>query len=80
MGDRITPSKYEIILPSLYTLTGGNLGIVEYNGRYFVSSIPSVCGKYVFSESDMLDVPKEYHAFAKNIENGEPYMAKGVSL
>lgn len=78
--DRISPSKYEIILPGLYTPSERNLGIVEYNGRYFVSSIPSCCGKCIFSESDMLDVPKEYHVFARNIETGEPYIAEGVSL
>lgn len=80
LNDRITPSKYEIILPGLYTVTGRNLGIVEYNGRYFVSSMPSLCGKYVFSESDMLNVPKKYHSYAKDIETGEPYIAEGVSL
>lgn len=80
LNDRITPSKYEIILPGLYTVTGRNLGIVEYNGRYFVSSMPSLCGKYVFSESDMLNVPKKYHSYAKDIETGEPYISEGVSL
>lgn len=80
LNDRITPSKYEIILPGLSAFSGRNLGIVEHNGRYFVSSIPSVCGKYVFSESDMSNVPKEYHAFAKDIKTGEPYINEGVSL
>lgn len=81
LGDRITPSsKYEIVLPGLYASTGENLCVVEYAGRYTISLARSPYDKYIFSEDDMLNVPKEYHIFAKNIETGEPYIAEGVSL
>lgn len=80
LNDRISQSKYEIILPSLYSSTGENLCVVEYAGRYTISLARSPYDKYIFSESDMLAVPKEYHAFARNIETGEPYISEGVSL
>lgn len=80
LNDRISSSKYEIVLPGLYATTGENLCVVEYAGRYTISLARSPYDKYIFSEGDMLNVPKEYHVFAKDIETGEPYISEGVSL
>ena len=76
LRDRTAPSKYEIILPCLYTSTGEKLHIIEHNGQYFVSPAPPLYGKYVFSESDMLNVPKKYHTLARDIKTGEPYITE----
>lgn len=79
--DRISHSpRYEIILPHLNTITEDYLCIIKIGEKYHVSTISSNYGKRIFSKRDMLDVPKEYHSFARNIETGEPYMPEGVSL
>jgi hypothetical protein len=80
LNDRIGSAQYEIMLPNLLTSAENRQYITEYKGYYFVSAPSSQYGKRVFSEYDMLNVPKEYHIFAKDIETGEPYISKGVSL
>lgn len=74
LGDRIGSAQYEIMLPNLLTSTKNRQYITEYKGYYFVSAPSSQYGKRIFSEYDMLNVPKEYHIFAKDIETGEPYI------
>jgi len=80
LNDRIGSAQYEIMLPNLLTSAENRQYITEYKGYYFASGSSSQWGKRVFSEYDMLDVPKEYHVFARNIETGEPYISEGVSL
>lgn len=80
LGDRIGSAQYEIMLPNLLTSAENRQYITEYKGYYFASGSSSQWGKRVFSEYDMLNIPKEYHAFAKDIETGEPYINEGVSL
>ena len=80
LNDRITPSKYEIILPHLDAITEDYLCIIKIGEKYHIGTPLSSYDRRVFSESDMLDVPKEYHVFARNIETGEPYISEGVSL
>ena len=80
LKDREGSAQYEIMLPNLLTSAENHQYITEYKGYYFVSAPSSQYGKRVFSEYDMLNVPKEYHVFAKDIETGEPYISEGVSL
>lgn len=80
LNDRIGSAQFEIMLPNLLTSAENRQYITEYKGYYFASGSSSQWGKRVFSEYDMLNIPKEYHAFAKDIETGEPYIAEGVSL
>ena len=80
LGDRTTPSRYEIILPHLSGVGEGHLCIIKIGEKYYIGTTASNYDKRIFSESDMLAVPKEYHAFARNIETGEPYISEGVSL
>lgn len=80
LNDRITPSGYEIILPHLSGVGEGHLCIIKIGEKYYIGTTASNYDKRIFSESDMLAVPKEYHAFARNIETGEPYISEGVSL
>ena len=80
LGDRTTPSGYEIILPHLSGVGEGHLCIIKIGEKYYIGTTASNYDRRIFSESDMLAVPKEYHAFARNIETGEPYIAEGVSL
>lgn len=80
MNDRITPSGYEIILPHLSGVGVGHLCIIKIGEKYYIGTTASNYDRRIFSESDMLAVPKEYHAFARNIETGEPYISEGVSL
>lgn len=80
LEDRTTPSRYEIILPHLSGVGEGHLCIIKIGEKYYIGTTASNYDKRIFSESDMLAVPKEYHAFARNIETGEPYISEGVSL
>lgn len=80
LNDRITPSGYEIILPHLSGVGVGHLCIIKIGEKYYIGTTASNYDRRIFSESDMLAVPKEYHAFARNIETGEPYISEGVSL
>lgn len=80
LNDRISQSKYEIILPHLDAITEDYLCIIKIGEKYHIGTPLSSYDRRVFSESDMLDVPKEYHVFARNIETGEPYISEGVSL
>ena len=80
LNDRIGSAQFEIMLPNLLTSAENRQYVTEYKGYYFASGSSSQWGKRVFSEYDMLNIPKEYHAFAKDIETGEPYIAEGVSL
>lgn len=80
LNDRITPSGYEIILPHLSGVGAGHLCIIKIGEKYYIGTTASNYDRRIFSESDMLAVPKEYHAFARNIETGEPYISEGVSL
>lgn len=80
LNDRIGSAQYEIMLPNLLTSAENRQYITEHKGYYFVSSPSPQYGKRVFSEYDMLNIPKEYHAFAKDIETGEPYISEEVSL
>lgn len=80
LNDRIGSAQYEIMLPNLLTSAENRQYITEYKGYYFASGSSPQWGKRVFSEYDMLNIPKEYHVFAKDIETGEPYIAEGVSL
>lgn len=80
LNDRIGSAQYEIMLPNLLTSAENRQYITEYKGYYFASGSSSQWGKRVFSEYDMLNIPKEYHVFAKDIETGEPYISEGVSL
>ena len=80
LGDRTTPSGYEIILPHLSGVGEGYLCIIKIGEKYYIGTTASNYDRRIFSESDMLAVPKEYHAFARNIETGEPYISEGVSL
>lgn len=80
LRDRTTPSGYEIILPHLSGVGEGHLCIIKIGEKYYIGTTASNYDRRIFSESDMLAVPKEYHAFARNIETGEPYIAEGVSL
>ena len=80
LNDRIGSAQYEIMLPNLLTSAENRQYITEYKGYYFASDSSPQWGKRVFSEYDMLNIPKEYHVFAKDIETGEPYIAEGVSL
>ena len=80
LNDRITPSGYEIILPHLSGVGVGHLCIIKIGEKYYIGTTASNYDRRIFSESDMLAVPKEYPAFARNIETGEPYISEGVSL
>lgn len=80
LKDREGSAQYEIMLPNLLTSAENHQYITEYKGYYFVSAPSSQYGKRVFSEYDMLNIPKEYHVFARNVETGEPYISEGVSL
>lgn len=80
LNDRIGSAQYEIMLPNLLTSAENRQYITEHKGYYFVSTPSPQYGKRVFSEYDMLNIPKEYHVFARNVKTGEPYMAEGVSL
>lgn len=80
LNDRIGSAQYEIMLPNLLTSAENRQYITEHKGYYFVSTPSPQYGKRVFSEYDMLNIPKEYHVFAKDIETGEPYISEGMSL
>lgn len=80
LNDRIGSAQYEIMLPNLLTSAENRQYITEHKGYYFVSTPSPQYGKRVFSEYDMLNIPKEYHVFAKDIQTGEPYISEGVSL
>ena len=80
LNDRIRSAQYEIMLPNLLTSAENRQYITEHKGYYFVSTPSPQYGKRVFSEYDMLNIPKEYHIFARDVETGEPYISEGVSL
>lgn len=80
LKDRVGSAQYGIMLPNLLTSAENHQYITEYKGYYFVSAPSSQYSKRVFSEDEMVNIPKEYLVFARNIETGEPYIAEGVSL